>query len=211
MSLRNRELLNLVAVGVLTAVGFASVYIARQSVVSTASLTYAVFFFSLYLVAHLIARATVPYGDPYLLPMAGLLTAIGVTEIYRLSPSSAFKQALWIVIGVALVTSLNILGVKLLARMNLLFIAAQVVFIAVFVAVSIAKLTGYVGVHSLSAPFAGSGFDASLVLAGAAILALSFLGFDAVSTLSEETRDPRRRIPRAILLCARRQLPACAL
>ena len=40
------------------------------------------------------------------------------------------------------------------------------------------------------------------MLAGAAILALSFLGFDAVSTLSEETRDPRRRIPKAILLCA---------
>src|SRR5206468_5856237 len=40
--------------------------------------------------------------DPYLLPMAGLLTAVGVTEIYRLGPSDAFKQGLWIVIGVAL-------------------------------------------------------------------------------------------------------------
>jgi len=85
----------------LTAIGFASVYIARQSVVSTASLSYAVFFFSLYLAAHLIARVTVPYADPYLLPMAGLLTAIGVTEIYRLSPSAAFKQGLWIVIALA--------------------------------------------------------------------------------------------------------------
>ena len=43
-----------------------------------------------------------PEADPYLLPMAGLLTAIGVTEIYRLGPSDAFKQGLWIVIGVAL-------------------------------------------------------------------------------------------------------------
>ena len=39
MSLRNRELLNLVVVGALTALGFASVYIARQSVVSTGELT----------------------------------------------------------------------------------------------------------------------------------------------------------------------------
>jgi cell division protein FtsW (lipid II flippase) len=46
----------------------------------------------------------VPDADPYLLPMAGLLTAIGVTEIYRLGPSDAFKQGLWIVIGVALFT-----------------------------------------------------------------------------------------------------------
>jgi len=44
---------------------------------------------------------TVPLADPYLLPMAALLTAIGVTEIYRLGPGNAFRQGLWIVIGVA--------------------------------------------------------------------------------------------------------------
>ena len=92
----------LIAVGVLTAVGFASVYIARQDVVSTASLTYAAFFFILYAVAHVVARFTVPFADPYLLPIAGLLTAIGLTEIYRLHPADAFKQATWIVVAVAL-------------------------------------------------------------------------------------------------------------
>jgi cell division protein FtsW (lipid II flippase) len=77
------------------------VYIARQSVVSTASLTYAAIFFGLYLVAHVVARATVPFADPYLLPIAGLLTAVGVTEIYRLHPADAFKQGFWIVVAVA--------------------------------------------------------------------------------------------------------------
>ena len=90
----------LIAVGVLTAVGFASVYIARQDVVSTASLTYAGFFFLLYAAAHIVARYTVPFADPYLLPIAGLLTAIGLTEIYRLHPADAFKQATWIVVAV---------------------------------------------------------------------------------------------------------------
>ena len=47
MSLRNRELANLIVVGMLTAIGFASVYIARQAVVSTGSLAYAGFFFAL--------------------------------------------------------------------------------------------------------------------------------------------------------------------
>jgi cell division protein FtsW (lipid II flippase) len=43
----------------------------------------------------------VPLADPYLLPMAALLTAIGVTEIYRLGPpGNAFRQGLWIVFGV---------------------------------------------------------------------------------------------------------------
>ena len=86
----------------LTAVGFASVYIARQDVISTASLTYAGFFFLLYLAAHLVARYTVPFADPYLLPIAGLLAAIGLTEIYRLKPDDAFKQGIWIVVAVAL-------------------------------------------------------------------------------------------------------------
>ena len=100
MSERNRELLNLFVVGTLTALGFASVYIARHSEVSTGSLSYAAFFFALYLVAHFVARYSVPNADPYLLPMAALLTAIGVTEIYRLNPDNAFKQGLWIVIAV---------------------------------------------------------------------------------------------------------------
>ena len=102
MSLRNRELSYLVAVSALTAIGFASVYIARQAVVSWDSLTYAAMFIALYLAAHLVARRTVPYADPYLLPMAGFLTAVGLTEIYRLGPSDAFKQGLWLVIAVAL-------------------------------------------------------------------------------------------------------------
>ena len=102
LSPRNRELLNLIAVGMLTGLGFASVYIARSEVVSPESLTYAAFFLLLYLVAHVVTRLTVPYADPYLLPMAGLLTAIGLTEIYRLNPDDAFRQGLWVVIGVAL-------------------------------------------------------------------------------------------------------------
>jgi len=101
-STRNRELFYLAVVGILTAVGFASVYIARRSLVSWDSLGYAIFFFALYVAAHLVARRAVPNADPYLLPMAGLLTAVGVTEIYRLGPSDAFKQGLWIVIGVVL-------------------------------------------------------------------------------------------------------------
>jgi cell division protein FtsW (lipid II flippase) len=36
------------------------------------------------------------------MPIAGLLTAIGVTEIYRLNPKDAFKQGFWIVVAVVL-------------------------------------------------------------------------------------------------------------
>jgi cell division protein FtsW (lipid II flippase) len=102
LSPRNRELLYLLAVGILTGLGFASVYIARQAVVSWGSLGYAAFFVALFLGAHVVERYTVPDADPYLLPMTGVLTALGLTEIYRLGENDAFKQGLWMVIGLAL-------------------------------------------------------------------------------------------------------------
>ena len=101
MTARNRELANLVVVGLITGLGFASVYIAGRHEISAGSLSYAGLFLALYLVAHAVARLAVPYADPYLLPMVALLTAVGLTLIYRLNPDDAFRQGLWIVVGVA--------------------------------------------------------------------------------------------------------------
>jgi len=191
-------------------------FLTTAYIVTTAAMLFTAYSYGRMVVVHPVAGSAYTYAsrafgrrlgfmvgwalllDYTFLPMINYL----VIGLYMKDYFPSTPQGLWVVIGVVLVTTLNILGVKLLARMNFAFIAAQVVFIAVFVAVTIAKLTGDVGVQSFSAPVVGSDLDMSLVLAGAAILALSFLGFDAVSTLSEETPDPRRRIPRAILLCA---------
>jgi cell division protein FtsW (lipid II flippase) len=98
---RNRELANLLVVGLITGIGFTSVYMARQAEISAGSLSYAAIFLAFYLVAHLVARIAVPYADPYLLPMAALLSAVGLTLIYRLNPDDAFRQGLWVIVGVA--------------------------------------------------------------------------------------------------------------
>ncbi len=104
MSLRTRELLNLVVLGIVTTIGFVSVYLASQDVpeFSTTSLSYAAFFLALFFVAHLVVRIRLPLADPHLLPIAGILTAIGLTMIYRIEPDTAFKQGVWVVIGVGL-------------------------------------------------------------------------------------------------------------
>ena len=60
---------------------------------------YAGFFLALYAVAHIGLRAGLPDADPWLLPLAALLTAIGLTEIYRLDPMLARDQSVWIVVG----------------------------------------------------------------------------------------------------------------
>lgn len=136
--------------------------------------------------------------DYIFLPMINYL----VIGIYMNDYFPSTPEELWVVIAVVLVTGLNILGIKLLANANLLFVAVQFVFIAVFAVMAIGHISGEVEVESWTAPFYDSDTELGLVFAGAAILALSFLGFDAVSTLSEETENPRVKIPRAIILCA---------
>jgi cell division protein FtsW (lipid II flippase) len=108
LTLRNRELANLLVVGFVTATGFAAVYIARKDVVSTASLSYAAFFVALFVAAHLVVRVALPDADAYLLPLSGLLTAVGLTMIYRIDPDLAFRQGLWVVIGLAAFAALAV-------------------------------------------------------------------------------------------------------
>jgi putrescine importer len=125
-----------------------------------------------------------------------------VIGLYMEDYFPSIHQPVWIVLTVLIVTGLNILGIRLLAGMNFVLVGAQFVFIVVFAVLAIGDITGEVEVKSFTAPFFESGMDVGAIFAGAAILALSFLCFDAVSTLSEETDDPRTRIPKAIVLCA---------
>ena len=132
--------------------------------------------------------------DYLFIPMISYL-AIG---IYMKQLFPAVPASVWIVASIALITGLNIVGIRLVNRVNLILIASQLVFIAVFVAAAAHVAAGEGLTTALALPSSG---DARAILAGSAILCLSFLGFDAVSTLSEETREPRRTVPRAILLC----------
>ena len=132
--------------------------------------------------------------DYLFIPMISYL-AIG---IYMKQLFPAVPAGVWIVASIALVTGLNIVGIRLVNRVNLILIASQLVFIAIFVAASARVASGEGLSTAVALP---SSDDARAIFAGSAILCLSFLGFDAVTTLSEETREPRRTVPRAILLC----------
>ncbi|HEY4269006.1 MAG TPA: APC family permease [Galbitalea sp.] len=106
----------------------------------------------------------------------------------------------WVVVAVLLVTFLNFVGINLVTNVNLALVGAQIVFIVIFVISSIGYITGNPHTIGLFDPFFGPGADLPHLAAGGAILALAFLGFDAVSTLSEEAREPKKSIPRAIIL-----------
>jgi cell division protein FtsW (lipid II flippase) len=99
MNPRNRELVNLVLAAAVGGAAFASAWIVRANAVSTDWLPYAGALAGAYLVTHLVVRRIAPLADASLLPAAGLLTAIGLTTIYRLDPDAAKKQVAWVGIG----------------------------------------------------------------------------------------------------------------
>jgi cell division protein FtsW (lipid II flippase) len=100
MSARNRELVNLFLVGILGTAAYGSAWIARTGRVSPRGLVDVAVIAALYLAAHIVVRLTVPRADPTLLPLAALLTAIGLTVNYRLDPADGKKQAVWVAVGV---------------------------------------------------------------------------------------------------------------
>jgi amino acid transporter len=94
------------------------------------------------------------------------------------------------------VTVLNIVGITTVKRISLLLVAMQIVFTVVFVFLAYRNA----GVATdWERPFYSAEFSWKAIFTGSAILCISFLGFDAVSTMSEEAQDPRRTVPRAII------------
>ncbi|KMO82137.1 Putrescine importer PuuP [Mycolicibacterium chubuense] len=135
--------------------------------------------------------------DYLFLPMLNYL----VIGLYLNAALPALPAWAIVIASIAIVTVLNIVGIVSVARANFLIIAIQAIFIVVFVVLAVSKTTGY-GTVDLMSPFTGDGTAGGMspILAGAAILCLSFLGFDAVSTLSEEARDAKRTVPQAIMI-----------
>ncbi len=99
---RNRELINFLPVIVLTVAGFASVYMARSAQVEASSLSHGLLFVGLFLLVHVFLRVAAPDADPFLLPLAALMSAIGIMMIYRIDPDLAAAQTNWLVVGLGL-------------------------------------------------------------------------------------------------------------
>jgi APA family basic amino acid/polyamine antiporter len=93
---------------------------------------------------------------------------------------------------VLLLTWVLVVGIKESARANEIMVLVKLVVLAFFVIVGIS----YVQPANWK-PFLPNGFHG--VWAGAAIVFFAYIGFDAVSTAAEETRDPGRNLPRGIL------------
>ena len=138
--------------------------------------------------------------DYLFLPMINVLLA----KIYLSALFPEVAPWIWVVMFVVILTAANLKSVNLVANFNALFVLVQVAIIAVFIFLVVQGLHKGEGVGTVWSlqPFISQNAHLIPIITGATIVCFSFLGFDAVTTLSEETPDAARTIPKAIFLTA---------
>jgi amino acid transporter len=134
--------------------------------------------------------------DYLLLP--GLLCIFAAAAMHLQVP--ALPEWVWVPVFVAVSTIINLRGIVFTTGVNLICLYVQLGVLVWFVgAVAVALFAGRV--HLSWAPFAGvGGFSPSLIFAALPIAALSYIGFDAISTLNEEAKGGGRAVARATMI-----------
>ena len=133
--------------------------------------------------------------DYFFLPMVAWL----ITALYMNVQFPVFPVWGWLVVLIVGTTVVNTFGIVIADRVNKALLAITAVALVALVVVCAHKVGGApagAAHHSLW----NSASSVGTITAAAAIAAYSFLGFDAISTLSEEVVDPDRNVPRGILL-----------
>jgi cell division protein FtsW (lipid II flippase) len=99
VSPRTRELGFLVPGALLGVIGVASVASAKSNVLEPGPVAVAAAVIGLFLAMHAVLRLRMPEADPYLLPIVGAITAIGLVTLQRIDPALARNQVIWVAVG----------------------------------------------------------------------------------------------------------------
>jgi len=157
-----------------------------------ASRTYSWFTGWIYLFAGMLTVAAVVAT----LPLA-LIPALNGLGWHSLNAASLNTQLVIALITLVVITVLNIYGVKLVSIINNTGVVFEILGMFVFALVLLAfhNHQGFkVVTNSAGLPVTGSTFLAAMFMSLFVIY-----GFDTAATLAEETRDPRRAAPKAVL------------
>jgi len=150
-------------------------------------------------------------------PALGYITGWSMVMDYMLNPlicivwisqqAHVFAPAVpywgWAVVFALIFTGLNIQGIRTSARMNAGLAAGMGVVIAIFFTCAVRYIFGHphAGAAFFTRPFYDPAtFSPGVVLGGTSIAVLTYIGFDGISTLSEEAENPRRNILLATVL-----------
>lgn len=134
--------------------------------------------------------------DYLFIPMVNYL----LFSIFFSATFPSIPPYVWVLGLLILVTVVNVLGVQMATKANILLTGVSLLFIVIFIALSIQEINAGTGTGSIwnFDAFYNTGQPFSYVVAGAALLCFSFLGFDSATTFAEETINPQKTIPRAV-------------
>lgn len=129
-----------------------------------------------------------------------LLYVISAVALRPLFPG--VPAAVWLVLFVAFNAAVNLVGVELSARVNRWMLVMELAVLAIFMVVGLYALYHGVGAgHLTPTPlFEAKGFSLATVASATSIAVLSFLGFDGISTLAEESSGGLNAVGRATVV-----------
>jgi len=105
-------------------------------------------------------------------------------------------RGVWIVLMVVMTTAVNWFGITVTSRANFIAVALQAIILVGFLILGVMALNAGKGNGALTLKpvFDAATFDAGKIFSATSICIMSFLGFDAVSTLAEEVEGGDRRV-----------------
>ena len=114
----------------------------------------------------------------------------------------ALPKPVLVVAFLALNTTINLLGIEGTARLSLVLLAVQLGLLALFMILGLIALAhGANGAHLTLEPFYNAhSFSPSVIFGALSLAVLSFLGFDAISTLTEEAKGGARAVGAATMM-----------
>jgi amino acid transporter len=126
-----------------------------------------------------------------------LFSAVALRPVLPAVPDWA-----WLAIFISFNAAVNLIGIQFTARVNRYMLVFELLVLAVFVAVGLVALYGGMGAGKLTLTpiYDAKVFSLGTVAGATSIAVLSFLGFDGISTLSEENRAGRDAVGRATVL-----------
>ncbi len=127
--------------------------------------------------------------DYLLVPL--ICTIYGAVTLQRIVPGVPY--AVWVVLFAVLMTGLNLRGIQFTARASWVLMVVTTAVISVFIVLAV-RFLGADGLVS-TVPFYEPGtFKMATVLTATSVAALTYGGFDGVTTLAEEVENPRRNV-----------------
>jgi amino acid transporter len=149
--------------------------------------------------------------DYLVLPIVAIIQIC--LAIQRLLPFVPYP--VWVALCIALITLLNLRGIRTTVRTNHTLLIAMAAVIGIFIVLAVRyviELSGPRGLFSSQPLYDSATFDLRAIATAASFAALTYIGFDGLTTLAEEVENPERNVPLAtVAVCLFTALFSCLL